>query len=85
MWAVAAIPGDDHQILTGSADKEIRLWVNYQSKTVFKGHTDCVRALAVVDRERFLSASNDASIRLWSTLTGETLNIYYGHSNFIYR
>lgn len=31
----------------------------------------------------FLSASNDASIRLWS-YSGENLNTFYGHSSFIY-
>lgn len=71
--------------MTGSADREIRLWVNYQCSKVFKGHTDCVRALAVVDRDRFLSGSNDAAIRLWSISRGETLNTFYGHTNFIYR
>lgn len=85
MWAVASIPGEDHQILTGSADREIRLWVDYQPRTIFKGHTDCVRALAVISREQFLSASNDAAIRLWSIPHGETLQTFYGHSNFIYR
>ena len=72
-------------MLTGSADKSIRLWNGSQTVRVFTGHTDCVRALAVVDGSKFLSGSNDATIRLWSVADGECLNIFYGHSNFIYR
>ncbi|ODN00533.1 Phospholipase A-2-activating protein [Orchesella cincta] len=84
VWAVASIPSENHQILTGSADREIRLWIDYQPKTVFKGHEDCVRALAVLDRDRFLSGSNDSSIRMWNISQGETMHIFYGHTNFIY-
>jgi phospholipase A-2-activating protein len=84
VWAVATVPGPDHKILTGSADKTIRLWVDYQPVLHFLGHTDCVRALAVIDSDRFLSGSNDASIRMWSISKGETLETFYGHSNFIY-
>jgi len=85
VWAVASIPGPEHRVLTGSADKEIRLWVNNTTKTIFRGHTDCVRALAVVNQNQFLSGSNDATIRLWNVDLGETINTFYGHSNYIYR
>ena len=47
------------------------------------GHTDCVRALAVVDSTQFLSASNDAHVRRWSS-SGECLGTYSGHTNYIY-
>lgn len=50
----------------------------------FVGHIDCVRGLAVVDGNTFLSCSNDASIRRWDTASGTCLDIYYGHTNFIY-
>jgi WD40 repeat protein len=32
-----------------------------------------------------LSGSNDASIRLWNINNGETINTFFGHTNFIYR
>lgn len=69
--------------LTGSADKTIKLWQGDSPLQLFKGHTDCVRALAVVDSSRFLSAANDATIRLW-VVSGECLATYYGHTNYIY-
>jgi phospholipase A-2-activating protein len=84
VWAVATIGGSQHKILTGSADHTIRLWTNYVTTRTYRGHTDCVRALAVVDANRFLSGSNDASIRLWNVNDGETIHIFYGHTNFIY-
>ena len=34
------------------------------------GHTDVVRDLCVLSPTRFLSAANDASIRLWDLDTG---------------
>ena len=47
------------------------------------GHTDAVRALAVVDSRQFLSASNDAHVRRWSS-SGDCLGTYSGHTNYIY-
>ena len=49
----------------------------------FTGHTDAVRALAVVDKTQFLSASNDAHVRRWSA-SGDCLGTYSGHTNYIY-
>ncbi|KAK4035672.1 hypothetical protein OUZ56_027758 [Daphnia magna] len=70
-------------ILTGSADKTIKLWKGDSPFQSFKGHTDCVRALAVCDSNRFLSAANDATIRLWIT-SGDCIATFYGHTNYIY-
>jgi len=61
------------------------LWTDFKADKVFRGHTDCVRALTIKNSEQFFSASNDASIRLWSIPQAETIQIFYGHSNFIYR
>ena len=54
-----------------------------KSLRLLTGHTDCVRALAVVDSTQFLSASNDAHVRRWSS-SGECLGTYSGHTNYIY-
>ena len=42
-----------------------------------------MRALAVVDSRQFLSASNDAHVRRWSS-SGDCLGTYSGHTNYIY-
>lgn len=47
------------------------------------GHEDCVRGLAILSETEFLSCANDASIRKWQ-ITGECLEVYYGHTNYIY-
>lgn len=47
------------------------------------GHKDCVRGLAILSETEFLSCANDASIRRWQ-ITGECLEVYYGHTNYIY-
>uniref|UniRef100_A0A8C1EK34 Phospholipase A2-activating protein n=1 Tax=Cyprinus carpio carpio TaxID=630221 RepID=A0A8C1EK34_CYPCA len=46
-------------------------------------HEDCVRGLAVINEVEFLSCSNDASIRRWM-VTGECVQVYYSHTNYIY-
>ena len=37
---------------------------------ILSGHSDCVRGLAVVNAQEFLSCSNDSSIRRWSITAG---------------
>uniref|UniRef100_A0A0K0DG45 Phospholipase A-2-activating protein n=1 Tax=Angiostrongylus cantonensis TaxID=6313 RepID=A0A0K0DG45_ANGCA len=71
VWALAAIECSPGFYLTGSADKTIKLWHDdnlIRTYTVFYycvGHNDVVRALLVVSADLFLSAGNDASIRMW--------------------
>ena len=84
IWAVQILScSSDIVSLTGSADKTIKMWQGNSQLQIFKGHTDCVRALAICDANRFLSAANDATIRLW-LISGECLATYYGHTNYIY-
>lgn len=49
----------------------------------YKGHEDCVRGLAILSETEFLSCANDASVRRWQ-ISGECLQVYYGHTNYIY-
>jgi hypothetical protein len=42
VWAVLEL--DDGSLLAGSADKQIRLYVDGTLLKAFVGHTDCVRA-----------------------------------------
>ncbi|XP_065832273.1 phospholipase A-2-activating protein-like [Oscarella lobularis] len=82
VWAVAVVPKDGLK-LTGSADKTIRLWKVEHCERIFTGHDDCVRGLAVVSATEFLSCSTDSSIRRWLT-SGECIQVYYGHTAFVY-
>uniref|UniRef100_A0A8D0H133 Phospholipase A2 activating protein n=1 Tax=Sphenodon punctatus TaxID=8508 RepID=A0A8D0H133_SPHPU len=82
VWAVKILP-EQGLMLTGSADKTIKLWKAGRCERTFTGHEDCVRGLAILSETEFLSCANDASIRRWN-VNGECLQVYYGHTNYIY-
>ncbi|NWX92594.1 PLAP protein, partial [Nothoprocta ornata] len=86
IWAVKILP-EQGLMLTGSADKTIKLWKAGRCERTFTGkyswHEDCVRGLAILSETEFLSCANDASVRRWQ-ISGECLQVYYGHTNYIY-
>lgn len=82
VWAVCSL---GQVFLTGSADKLIKRW-DKEGKDIktYEGHTDCVRGLVILNSENFLSCSNDGTIRQWNIGSGETVQIFNGHDNYIY-
>ncbi|KAM0792413.1 hypothetical protein ACM66B_005091 [Microbotryomycetes sp. NB124-2] len=89
VWAVLVLDGASESYLTGSADNTIKLWNGERCTQTFRGHTQAVRALAKLglsagSPDLFASAGNDATIRVWSLKTGETVHTLYGHDSFIY-
>lgn len=48
-----------------------------------KGHKDCVRALLSLPNDSIISASNDATIKIWNE-DGECVKELCGHTNYIY-
>jgi phospholipase A-2-activating protein len=85
VWAVLAY--DKDKILTGCADKLIRLFdTSGKLLHTIRGSSDVVRALCRLpsgSAAQFASAGNDAIIRLW-TLDGLEVSQLHGHENFIY-
>uniref|UniRef100_G3TXR0 Phospholipase A-2-activating protein n=1 Tax=Loxodonta africana TaxID=9785 RepID=G3TXR0_LOXAF len=81
VWAVKILPVQG-LMLTGSADKTIKLWKAGRRERNFMGHEDCV-GLAVLSETEFLSCANDARERRWQ-ITGKCLEVYYDHTNYIY-
>lgn len=83
VWDVAFVARSF--VLTAGADKTIRKWSIPDGNVmgVFEGHTECVRGLAVINSQQFLSCSNDTTIIMWS-IDGDILNKFEGHENFIY-
>jgi phospholipase A-2-activating protein len=87
VWSVSVF--SEQCILTGSADKSIKVWHwnssdgSVRCTATLDRHTDCVRDLKRVNDSQFLSCANDATIILWN-LSGEVLGTYYGHENYIY-
>ncbi|XP_050524423.1 phospholipase A-2-activating protein [Daktulosphaira vitifoliae] len=92
VWS--AIQLSSKYVITCSADKTILIHNiipgdPQNSSVIIKkltGHTDCVRDLAALNTEsnEFLSCSNDATVIRWNAETGECLEKFYGHPNYIY-
>ncbi|CAJ0587187.1 unnamed protein product, partial [Mesorhabditis spiculigera] len=82
--AVQTLP-EEGWFLTAGSDRTVRMWKNDIEKGQFTGHKDVVRALCVLSRERFLSASNDATIILWDITDGSAISKFSSlMDNFIY-
>ena len=86
VWAVLAY--DANTIITGCADKQIRIFQVSGSQVRSIATADVVRALCRLPPNHpsgahFASAGNDAVIRLW-TLGGQQVAELHGHENFIY-
>ena len=71
VYALAVTPSASH-IVSGSPDKIIRLWDHRdasKSHMELLGHTDMVRDLLIShDGKWVISASSDATIKIWSTV-----------------
>lgn len=85
VWAALAY--DRGTIVTGCADKAIRVFTTDGKQLVSFDGREVVRALAKVDGHstgaQIASASNDGIIRLW-TLQGKLVGELHGHESFIY-
>lgn len=86
VWTVLAY--DRETIITGCADRAIRIFDVRGKMLVSWDGKDIVRALARLPKghytgAEFASASNDGVIRLW-TLKGDLVAELFGHEAFIY-
>lgn len=86
VWAVLAY--DSNTIITGCADKRIRIFQTSGKQVQSIQAPEVVRALCRLPPHHssgahFASAGNDAIIRLW-TLGGKQVAELHGHENFIY-
>jgi phospholipase A-2-activating protein len=86
VWAVLAY--DSNTIITGCADKQIRIFQTSGKQVRSIQAPEVVRALCRLPANhpsgaQFASAGNDAVIRLWA-LNGQQVAELRGHENFIY-
>ncbi|QFZ25474.1 hypothetical protein EJF18_10570 [Clavispora lusitaniae] len=79
-----AIFVDSDTVLTCSADRTIRRWHRGTQVATYTGHTDVVRRLALLPGGRFVSASNDGSLKVWDMESGHVLHTLSGHASFVY-
>ncbi|XP_012224540.1 phospholipase A-2-activating protein [Linepithema humile] len=83
VWCVADLSNGN--IVTGSADKLVIVWTRDGSmQHKLTGHTDCIRDIADIKEDEFLTCANDATIRHWNARLGTCLGTYCGHENYIY-
>ncbi|TRY63728.1 hypothetical protein TCAL_07145 [Tigriopus californicus] len=88
VWAVAILPECGVMITTG-ADKTIKLWKGGVCKqTVTGAHSQAVRCLTIVSKEKFMSGSNDYTVKVWQVdpqaVNTTCLKTVQAHNNFIY-
>lgn len=88
VWAVAILPECGVMITTG-ADKTIKLWKGGVCKqTVTEAHTQAVRCLTILSKEKFMSASNDSTVKVWQvdsqSVNTTCVKTVQAHNNFIY-
>lgn len=74
-------------LASGGPEKFIRIWDPKSGKriTKFVGHTDNVRSILLSDDGRtMLTASSDATIKLWSLATRRCLHTFTMHSDSVW-
>ncbi|CAD5116563.1 DgyrCDS5442 [Dimorphilus gyrociliatus] len=84
MDSVNCVEIDKKRILTGSADRSIRMWDSRQMKPFYKlyGHKGGVRCI-VTDGEEIFTGSWDASIMIWHGINLTLLKILTGHTGVV--
>ena len=71
------------KIITASADKTIKVfdYPSFKENLILSGHTGPVITIMKVDRNRILSVSHDATVRLWNIENGVCLHTFNGHTS----
>jgi WD40 repeat protein len=81
-----AIAPDNQTLVTGGADKAIKLWdlANGKLKQKFPSDSGAIRSIAISpDGQTVVSGSEDKIIRVWNLTTGKQKSILKGHNNTV--
>ena len=81
-------------VVSGSADRTIRLWTNSEVKAM-AGHGHTVRSIAASHKERLVapdhyrkefivSGSSDSTLRVWNLSSGRVTQVLKGHTSEVY-
>ena len=72
----------DGQFFASSRNEQIRLWsLDSEMNRVLSGHTGAVRAIAFsADGQLLVSGSDDETIKIWHSQTGQLLRTLTGHT-----
>lgn len=80
----AAFSADSGTLVTGSADRTVRLWdvATGKEKLVLRGHGEAVWSVALSpDAQTIASASWDRTVKLWDAKTGQLRATLKGHED----
>ena len=67
-------------LVSGSLDKTIKIWKNYQVAYTLNGHSDFVWTLVGLSNELLASGSNDNTIKIWNITNGKLIKTFNVHS-----
>lgn len=85
VWDAQIVDANEDIYLTCSADRTIRKWRGNVEIAQYTGHNDVVRKLLVLPGgTKFVSASNDCTLKVWDLDSGKALQTLVGHDSFIY-
>ena len=82
----AAVSEDGRYIVSGSADKIVRVWGlgTWERIVELVGHTNDVQSVAVsVDGKYIVSGGDDKTVRVWSVGTWQRVAVLKGHTNYV--
>lgn len=85
VWDAQIVDAKESIYLTCSADRTIRKWKGDVEVAQYTGHNDVIRKLLVLPcGTKFVSASNDCTLKVWDLESGKVLQTLEGHDSFVY-
>lgn len=85
VWDAQIVEASENIFLTCSADRTIRKWRGNVEIARYTGHNDVIRKLLILPcGTKFVSASNDCTLKVWDLQSGKVLQTLQGHNSFIY-
>ncbi|XP_068731678.1 uncharacterized protein [Montipora capricornis] len=84
MDAILCLQFDSRRLVTGSADRTIRVWDVRSGLSIhkLKGHKGGVRCLQF-DNEKIVSGSWDMTVMVWDVVRFNRVKVLYGHSGCV--
>lgn len=85
VWAVCIFHSSDGEeiVVSGSADKTIKLWQKGECLRTIQAHDDCVRGISKIDETRFASCSYDSTLKIWNVHSGQAIFIFAGGHSLV--